>query len=126
MLRDLPGSDRPDHLLPDRLSVCGRRGFDIAEHLRSEEHRRSHRRPTDVVARAFTLLQALVGGLIECVSLSPIYDLWVNEEGLLLGLARNRGHLCGPIVVTRTNDAGETVDLDDLDIHRLKELLAGA
>lgn len=36
------------------------------------------------------LLQALVGGLIEYVSLTPVYDLWVNEEGLMLNLTRNR------------------------------------
>jgi hypothetical protein len=54
----------------------------------------------------------------------PIYDLWFNEEGRLLDLPPNRGRLVGPIVVTRTNDAGETVGLDDLDIHRLKGLLS--
>ena len=26
-------------------------------------------------------MQAVVGGLIQCISLSPSVDLWINEEG---------------------------------------------
>ena len=32
-------------------------------------------------------LQEVVGGLVDCVGLSPAADLWVNDEGL---------YLCGP------------------------------
>ena len=34
--------------------------------------------------------QQLVGGLIECVNLDAGVDLWLNEEGLILGLPANR------------------------------------
>lgn len=35
-------------------------------------------------------MQALVGGLIEAVYLSPRVVLWVNEEALLTGMPPNR------------------------------------
>lgn len=35
-------------------------------------------------------LQALVGGLLECVPMQQGYDLWVNEEARLMGLPKNR------------------------------------
>lgn len=67
-------------------------------------------------------LQALVEGLIECVSINSSTDVWVNEEGLYrndfavngmaTGLARNfTGHnytLVGPAVVAGVTPNGET------------------
>lgn len=35
-------------------------------------------------------LQALVGGLLECVPMQAGYDLWLNESARMLGLPRNR------------------------------------
>ena len=70
------------------------------------------------------LLQALVGGCVDCVSLARDFDLWVHDEGRLLGLMTNRFNLAGNIVVTRTNEEGATLGLDDLDVHRLRALLA--
>lgn len=70
------------------------------------------------------ILQALVGGIVDCVSLQPDFDMWVHDEGRLLGLQPNRFNLCGNIVVTRSDDEGNTRSLDDLDVHRLKRLLS--
>lgn len=67
-------------------------------------------------------LQSLVGGLIECVSLSSHVDLWVNEEGLFredFGLnikasrLAGRGyHLVGPAVMTGQKN-GETIEIGE-------------
>jgi len=50
-------------------------------------------RPPEVItfrARDLSLVQGIVGGLIEAVSLvEPAGTLWVNEEGLALGLPVN-------------------------------------
>ena len=70
------------------------------------------------------ILQALVGGCVDCVSLAPDFDCWVHDEGLLLGLMPNRLRLVGNIVVTRNDEEGNTRSLDDLDVHRLRTLLA--
>jgi hypothetical protein len=70
------------------------------------------------------LLQSLVGGLIECVRIGHGFDAWINEEGRLLGLSSNRWNLVGPVVVCRSDDEGRTLPLDDLDVHRLRGLLA--
>lgn len=85
-------------------------------------------------------LQRHVGGLIEHVS--PRFpdmdglDLWVNEEGKLLGLAPNpvatalssvfgRDVLVGPCVVARTDAEGETRPLTPDDVGRLLLRLGG-
>ncbi len=62
---------------------------------------------------------AAVGGYVDVVSLSPTLDMWVNDEGLLVGLPLNRvattelaaehGHVhqvyVGPVVLTGGADA---------------------
>ena len=83
-------------------------------------------------------MQALVsggeGGLVECVELSGQlrgYDLWVNEEGLLIGLPFNRRatgladqHIVGDAFVTGGPDEnGETLGLTDLAAKNLMKLL---
>lgn len=35
-------------------------------------------------------MQAMVGGLVDCVELDSGLDVWFNDEGLLLGLPLNR------------------------------------
>lgn len=77
----------------------------------------------DVDGSSLTPLQALVGGLIECVSLTKDHDMWIHEEGRLLGLCPNRAGLVGPIVVTRNDDEGNTRSLDEIDVQRLRPLL---
>lgn len=50
-------------------------------------------------------MQKLVGGYIECVSLSRYLTLVCNEEGKLLRLPPNRkiaiDYICGPFFITR-------------------------
>lgn len=67
-----------------------------------------------------SFLQSLVEGLIECVSLTPDTDVWVNEEGLFrndfvsnIGVSLLAGRtLVGPAVLTGQQN-GETVSFPD-------------
>jgi hypothetical protein len=68
-------------------------------------------------------LQALVGEPIECVRIVPGFDAWIIEQGRILGVPHNRWSLVGPIVITRTDAEVRTHSLDDLDVHRLRELI---
>jgi hypothetical protein len=68
-------------------------------------------------------LQAVVGGYIESVSLSPYEHQLVlicNEEGKLIGLPPNRllGNdiIMGTFFITKANDEGDFVSLDDDDL----------
>ena len=77
-------------------------------------------------------LQKAVGGLIECVSLTKKenMDMWVNEEGKLLGLPQNpiatslyvdehgtRDVMVGDVIVTGgSDDEGETLPLTQTQI----------
>jgi len=68
-----------------------------------------------------SLLQDLVEGLVECVSLDTDTDLWVNEEGLYRSdfrlngrasfLAGDEYHLVGPAVMTGVTSEGETISI---------------
>lgn len=42
--------------------------------------------PDDEGEERLRACQKLVGGLIDCINLSRILDLWINDEGLLLEL----------------------------------------
>lgn len=73
-------------------------------------------------------LQTLVDGFIECVSLTPTLDMWVNEEGLFrddfshnprASLIAGHGYaLEGPAVITGHRN-GETISLTADDISEL-------
>ena len=73
-------------------------------------------------------MQKLVGGLIELVRLQDGVDLWINEEGLLNGLAENRwveelGHpVGGDFFLARSDRHGNTVGLTDHDIKRYVQI----
>lgn len=81
-------------------------------------------------------LQALVQGLIECVSLNDTTDLWVNEEGLYRNdftvnktatlVARMRtGHrytLVGPAFMTGTDGRGNTTSVTDELIAEMRAI----
>ena len=67
-------------------------------------------------------MQALVGGYVQTVPLSPGVDLWINEEGLLKGLPANRlitddegceWPIVGDCFVAASSEEGETVSLTD-------------
>jgi hypothetical protein len=85
----------------------------------------------------YELLRDNVDGVIEHVSwITPFakqgIDLWVNDEGKLLGLDISLGIrqndnlievLNGNIVFARNNKEGETLPLDDEDISFIKKTL---
>jgi hypothetical protein len=81
-------------------------------------------------------MQALVGGPIDRVVLSGTHttgglDLWVHDEGLLLGLPpnlcfkRDPSHppLVGNAFITRYTPDGETKSLSDEDLITARALL---
>lgn len=67
-------------------------------------------------------MQAVVGGYIESVTVAKNVSLICNEEGLLVGLPRNRfvedvgGFICGDFLVSRYDLEGATVDVTPEDI----------
>lgn len=75
-------------------------------------------------------LQGAVGGPIELLSIhtpSGPLDVWVNEEGILLGLPFNRtvqgSPLVGPILVTASNAEGDTIGLSNAQADAAISLL---
>lgn len=85
---------------------------------------------------SYDLLSGAVGGYIECVSLSDSVDMWVNEEGKLIGLPFNEigtrlwtaaygptDVIVGDIILTGgADDEGETLGLSDRALDRLRSL----
>ena len=73
-------------------------------------------------------MQSVVDGSIEHVGLHG-FDVWVNEEGKLRGLEGNiyleeiDDILCGDILVTKSNDEGETIGLTKKDIDTIIGIL---
>lgn len=80
--------------------------------------------------------QKYVGGLIQCVSLSPEIDLILNDEGKLMGLPLNRfwvmdgevvDIIVGNVLCCRHDDKGNFEDIMEEDIplilDRLKVLI---
>jgi hypothetical protein len=70
-------------------------------------------------------MQAIVGGYIECVSLSEGLDLWFNEEGRINGMPFNRlitddrgneWDIHGDLFLARHDDEGETIGVTSKDI----------
>jgi hypothetical protein len=92
---------------------------------------------------SYELLRSTVEGWIECVSLSPTADMWINEEGKVNGLPQNPtatglwvdlyGYtdvIMGNVIITGGADGeGETMGLTDeqvdyyLSYERKVELL---
>lgn len=68
-------------------------------------------------------LQAVVGGLIETVSVTPTIDIVVNEEGLILDLPLNvllNGQpLHGTLFYVGVDACGEFVSLADDESERI-------
>lgn len=82
-------------------------------------------------------LQRAVGGLVDVVGLAPNLDMWVNDEGLALGMEVNhlatvaaqvcgkfRQPYAGPAVFTGGADEnGETLPLTAEQAAALRDLL---
>lgn len=65
-------------------------------------------------------LQAVVGGYIEHVTVTPKVHAYVNEEGLLQGLPYNQEaslvtgrHLVGPVIFLGSTPDGDEADLPE-------------
>lgn len=81
-------------------------------------------------------MQSVVGGYIERIPVSfiitgtPDVDLWVNEEGLLINLPFNRvvagTPVVGPILVTSSDEEGETTGLSDEQVELTLAILSNA
>lgn len=81
-------------------------------------------------------LRALVGGWLECVPLwDGVHDIWLNEEGKLLGLEPNRmvrassdgaaWDIVGTLVVAAHNEQGDTTSLTLDAAGRIAAALTG-
>lgn len=75
-------------------------------------------------------LQALVGGMIETVTLSRGLILVCNEEGRLMGLPPNRytvdyGVIVGDFFITASDEEGEFISLTDDQISLALTMLEG-
>lgn len=72
-------------------------------------------------------MQGVVGGYIELVPVNGL-DLWVNEEGLLIGLPFNRmiggTPMVGTILVASSNEEGDTIGLTDAQVASAMALLS--
>lgn len=70
-------------------------------------------------------MQAIVGGLIECVSITADetggVDLWCNEEGLFLCQPNRLMGLIpihGDFFIARHDNQGNTTSLEDADVEK--------
>ena len=79
------------------------------------------------IENTLTAMQAVVGGYIDCLRAGDL-DLWVNDEGLLMGLPFNvmvnGTPLVGPILVAASNREGDTIGLTDAQVARALSLLS--
>lgn len=91
-----------------------------------------------VVGDSYNLISGAVGGWIECVSLPTLgVDMWVNEEGKLIGLPVNTAGtalweseygrtdiIVGDIIITGgVDDEGDTLGLTEEAIESLTRQL---
>jgi hypothetical protein len=71
-------------------------------------------------------MQHIVGGLIQLVAVGE-FDLFVNEEGLILDLAYNRDvmglPIVGPLFLSKADDEGETIGLNPDEVQEALKLL---
>lgn len=89
------------------------------------------------VGDSYNMLSESVGGYVECVSLTPTIDMWINEEGKLLGLEPNiiatellwetsrvmNDIIVGNVVFASNDEEGETTGLSNDDIRYLNGFL---
>ena len=81
---------------------------------------------------SLTAMQEVVGGSIQIVPLRGHaldgFDVYVNEDGLHLGLPFNRAigwhRIVGPILVSKADRAGEQVTLTPDEAARIVAILA--
>jgi len=86
---------------------------------------------------SYEFLRENVDGYIEHLNVPKLderkIDIWLNEEGKLIGLEPTImlssdgelvDYIVGPVVFTRYSDDGETLSLADGDVDYIKNLLS--
>ena len=87
--------------------------------------------------QSYETISQAVGGWIECVSLTPTLDMWVNEEGKLNGLDYNPdataifwSHfglmsdvIVGDVLFTSHDEDGDTTSLENEQMQYLEQFL---
>ena len=86
------------------------------------------------VGESYEVIRNAVNGWIECAVVGGEIDLWLNEEGKLIGLEPNpiatalfwdkygfgTDIIVGDVFLTAHNDEGETIGLTDSQVTFLK------
>ena len=89
------------------------------------------------VGNSYELLRNAVGGWIECANVEHNIDIWLNEEGKLIGLEPNRlatalfwdkwgigtDIIVGDVFLATNNEEGETIGLNKEQIDYLQEFV---
>ncbi|MDQ0976649.1 hypothetical protein QFZ31_006701 [Neobacillus niacini] len=76
-------------------------------------------------------LQAVVGGYIEAIRVNDSITIWINEEGKLIEGMKPNFYLIdtnnkpvdivlGDIIITGTDEEGETISLTDQEIEEIQ------
>ena len=86
-----------------------------------------------VVGQSYEVIRSAVDGYIECAVVGEDIDLWLNEEGKLIGLEPNPiatalywdkygiiDVIVGDVFLTANDGQGETIGLTDNQITFLK------
>lgn len=89
------------------------------------------------VGNSYQLLRDAVDGYIECANVKHNIDIWLNEEGKLIGLEPNRlatalfwdkwgigtDIIVGDVFLATNNEEGETIGLNKEQIDYLQEFV---
>ena len=89
------------------------------------------------IGNSYQLLRDSVQGYIECANVEENIDIWLNEEGKLIGLTPNRlatfmywarwgvgaDIIVGDVFLATNNSEGETIGLNEEQIDYLRAYL---
>jgi hypothetical protein len=89
-----------------------------------------------VVGQSYEVIKSAVDGYIECTVVQEDIDLWLNEEGKLIGLGVNpiatalfwdkygvgTDVIVGDVLLANHNGEGETIGLSDNQMDYLREM----
>ncbi len=83
----------------------------------------------NIISNDLKTQQNLVGGHLEGVTMEPGVHLICNEDGMALNLPFNRTvgphQILGPFYITRSDSAGESIDLTPADIQKYLKMFGG-
>ena len=89
------------------------------------------------IGNSYELLRNAVGGWIECANVEHNIDIWLNEEGKLIGLEPNRlatalfwdkwgigtDIIVGNVFLATNDEEGETIGLTKEQIDYIQEFV---